>query len=60
MIELRWVESGWRNLPDGAKERVKVLQYRYKYPYIDDNMDDYPPKYWEWSDWQDVPVVTEE
>ena len=59
MIELRWLKDPKAQPIYDIGEELGVLQYRYKYPYPDDNINSYPPERWHWSDWQDVPTVSE-
>ena len=61
MIELRWVERHEmaHHLGDNIMQKVKVLQYRRMregYLMLDTNDN---PIAKEWSDWIDVPTVTE-
>jgi uncharacterized protein with ParB-like and HNH nuclease domain len=53
-IELRFVERDQRDQLDtytAIVRKIKILQYRKKYPLTNEVV---------WSDWQDVPLETEE
>ena len=55
MMQMRWLKDP-KALPIyDIGEELWVLQYRYR-----TNMDDTGATYIIWSDWQDVPTVTEE
>ena len=63
MIELRWLEKPKAQPIYDTGENVRVLQYRvFKTPNIAAHLNFIPSTLMqpEWSDWQDVPVVTEE
>lgn len=52
MIEMRYKLEP--PMPNKGREDRWTLQYRNKLIKLDD------PVYWEWSDWIDVPYVSEE
>ena len=55
MIQIRWLKDSKAQPIYDIGEELGVLQYRYR-----TNMDDTVATYIIWSDWQDVPTVTEE
>ena len=56
MIELRWIDR-YEPVPDwpGVVKNVRVLQYRQQEEWMTGN-DSYG---FGWTDWQDVPLVTD-
>jgi hypothetical protein len=64
MIEMRWIvvpAGSGRGLIGGSDGQMheSVLQYRYRVPAYTQSIDAYPPRDWEWSEWQDVPTVAD-
>ena len=57
MIELRWLEKPKEQPIYDAGENVRVLQYRYRHPHGTIPQGFHSVQ--EWSEWQDVPTVTE-
>lgn len=61
MVEMRWVtrrDEYYRDgLPQGHGPAYKVLQYRYHSPTVDASGSLTP--FGSWSEWIDVPTVTE-
>ena len=53
MVEMRWVIR-----EEGNPLRIKVLQYRQE-KLIEDIVGGQPMKYHGWSEWIDVPTVTD-
>jgi len=59
MVEMRWVNKiqSWIEDDEKLSKKVKVLQYRYHSPTVDASGSLTP--FGSWSEWIDVPTVTD-